>query len=181
MIARFKTSNLVILLRTALGPQKPLLWLCLGAVFAFNVLELLFPKLLQLYIDAIAGDPMQLLGVSLEIIHDLPLGILLIPIMLLAFALIRWGFSYVRTVLQTRLGQTALFDLRNRIYNTMQNLSFAYHDNSHTGTLISNVVEDVGHASRFLEFGLFPLIEAPAYIAAAMGVMFWVCLKALMK
>jgi ATP-binding cassette subfamily B protein len=89
--------------------------------------------------------------------------------------MLRWVFSYRRSVLQTRLGQGALYDIRNRIYNTMQSLSFAYHDRTHSGTLISNVVEDVNHLSRFLEFGIFPMIESPVYIAVAVGVLYWVC------
>ena len=66
MFGRLKSSNLGIFLRTTLWPHRRLLRRSLGAVLAFNILELLFPKLLQLYIDAVAGNPMRFLGLSVE-------------------------------------------------------------------------------------------------------------------
>jgi len=167
-------NNFFRLLKMGLAPRKGLFILALCSVIVFNVLELAFPKMLQVFIDAVKGNALSLFSLPLDFINDYKNGIFLIPLCLLVFAFLRWYFSYLRTVLQTRLGQKALFDLRNTIYNTMQNLSYAYHDHNHSGTLISNVVEDVGYASRFFEFGIFPLIEAPIYVLIVYVVMFTV-------
>ena len=156
-------------------PRKRLFYWALFSVIMFNLLDLAFPKLLQLFIDAVSGNSISFLGIDLTVVLDWSLGIYWIPVAILFFAILRWLFAYYRSVLQTRLGQGALYDLRNKIYNTMQSLSFAYHDRTHAGTLISNVVEDVSHVSRFFEFGVFPLIESPLYIIVAYGVLAWVC------
>ncbi|MBD3422784.1 MAG: ATP-binding cassette domain-containing protein [Chitinivibrionales bacterium] len=168
-------ENFIHLLRTGLAPRASLFVAACVAVVLFNIMELLFPKLLQLFVDAIERKPLHILGVNLEIIYELHYGIYLIPAALLLFALLRWVFTYYRMILQTGLGQGALFDLRNRIYNTMQSLSFGYHDKNHSGTLISNVVEDVSYVTRFFEFGLFPLLESPAYVGGAFVYLAVVC------
>jgi ABC-type multidrug transport system fused ATPase/permease subunit len=159
-----------------LSPQKMLFFLAFFAVILFNIMELVFPKLLQLFIDAIEGNPLVFLGLNIESLYTGNIRIVyIIPFALVLFALLRWLFYYLRTVIQTRLGQGVLYDLRKRIYHTMQSLSFTYHDTTHTGTLISNVVEDVGHVSRFFEFGIYPLIESPTYIIVVYVAMFLIC------
>ncbi len=170
-----KNNSLLHLIWTGIAPRKRLFAAALGAVILFNITDLVFPKLLQLFIDAVGGKTLSILSVELTFIHSLRNGIFLIPAAILVFALLRLGFAYCRSVMQTRIGQKALYDLRNKIFNRMQSLSFAYHDRHHAGTLISNVVEDVSHVSRFFEFGVFPLFESPAYIVAAYGVLAWVC------
>lgn len=167
-------NSLTRLIWGGIAPRRRAFAGAIAAVALFNAADLVFPKLLQLFIDAIGGEKLYLLGVELGFIEK-PWGVYVIPAAIMGFALLRLVVAYLRTVLQTRLGQGALYDLRNRIYNTMQSLSFAYHDRHHAGTLISNVVEDVAHVSRFFEFGMFPLLEAPVYIIAAWSVLAWVC------
>ncbi|MFO7820734.1 MAG: ABC transporter ATP-binding protein [Lentisphaeria bacterium] len=163
------------LLKTCIKPRRRLFGLTLLAVLAFNTVELVLPKLLQLYVDSFAGNELAIFGVSLEFAGSAMGQLLILPALLLAVAGLRWTFTYARTVLQTRLAQGALFDLRSRIFNTMQNLSFAYHDNAHSGRIIANIVEDVNYARRFFQFGLFPLLESVLYLIGALLVMAFVC------
>ncbi|MBC8453641.1 hypothetical protein H8D64_01140, partial [PVC group bacterium] len=140
------------------------MFLTLFAVIGINCLEIFFPKLIQIYIDSIAGNPLLFWNISVDFLST-PIGRgIIIPATLLILAVTRWILTYHRALYQSRLGQGALFDLRSRIFNTMQNLSFAYHDSSHSGTLISNVVEDVNYTSAFFQYGFVRIIEAGAYI-----------------
>jgi ABC-type multidrug transport system fused ATPase/permease subunit len=168
-------NGLLYLIHSGIAPRRRLFAGALVSVVLFNLLDLVFPKLLQLFVDAVEGKPLSVLGVGLDFVTRHRHGIFAIPAAILAVAVVRMVFAYLRSVQQTRLGQGALYDLRNRIYDTMQSLSFAYHDRNHAGTLIANVVEDVAHVSRFFEFGIFPLIESPLYILAAYGVFLWIC------
>lgn len=163
------------LLGICIRPRRRLFSITILAVVAFNFLELAIPKLLQLFVDSVAGNRLSIFDIGLEFLNTQAGRTLIIPAVLLIFAALRWAFTYMRTVLQTRLGQGALFDLRGRIFNTMQNLSFAYHDSAHSGTLISNVVEDVNYASMFFQFGIFPLMESTVYAAVVYGAMIWIC------
>jgi len=171
-------QHAIHLIRICLKPRRRLFLSTLGVVIFFNALDLLFPKLLQLYIDSIAGDPLTLWSLPLEFLASDRARMLLIPAALIVVAAARWAVTYFRAVYQTQLGQGALFDLRSRIFNTMQNLSFAYHDASHSGTLISNVVEDVNYANMFFQRGFMMLLESVAFITISYVVMFAICPRA---
>ncbi|MFH0910050.1 MAG: ABC transporter ATP-binding protein [Planctomycetota bacterium] len=164
-----------ILFRECLAPRMGLFWRTLLVVVAFNLVDVAFPKILQLYVDSIAGNPVKFWSWALPRL-DTPFGRQYIfPAMLLVAAVLRWLLTYGRSFLQTRLGQGALYDLRNRIYETMQNLSFAYHDRVHSGTFISNIIEDVAHASNFLESGALPFLENLSYVIFVYVILFIVC------
>lgn len=168
-------SDAARILGFCMRPRHKLLAGTLLIVTAFNAIEFVFPKLLQLYVDSVAGNPLRFGPVDLSGLGSRRGRLLVMPLALLAFAVVRWLITYARKVLETRLAQGALFDLRSRIFNTMQSLSFAYHDRAHTGTLISNVVEDVRHATQFFQMGLFPLVESAAYLLIAIVVLIVVC------
>ncbi len=166
------------LLHLCMRPRRRMLVITTGAVVVFNILELLAPKILQLYVDSVAGNPLRLWTLPLEGFITHRGRFVLLPAALLALAGARWIATFFRSVYQTRLGQGALFDLRSRIFNTMQSLSFAYHDAAHSGTLISNVVEDVNYANMFLQRGLMLLLESAAFITISYIYMATVCPKA---
>ncbi|MBT3191859.1 MAG: ABC transporter ATP-binding protein [Verrucomicrobia bacterium] len=171
-------QHAISVLRLCLRPRRRLFVSTVATVVVFNALELAFPKLLQLYIDSIEGNPLLLFRVPLAFLSGDRGRLVLIPAALLSIAAARWGATYARSVLQTRLGQGALFDLRSRIFNTMQNLSFAYHDASHSGTLISNVVEDVNYANMFFQRGLMLLLESLTYVLISYIILFVTCPRA---
>lgn len=165
----------VKLLALCMQPRRRLLLATAFAVLCFNLLEVATPKILQLYVDSIAGNPLAAWGFRLDHLLSRHGHLILLPMALLVFAAARWLATYIRSVYQTRLGQGALFDLRSRIFNTMQNLSFAYHDASHSGTLISNVTEDVNYANMFLQRGIMLLLESVVYTAISFVFMITVC------
>lgn len=49
------------------------------------------------------------------------------------------------------------YDLRNRLYDHIQHLSFSYHDHAQTGQLISRCIEDVRAVERFTGLGIVEL------------------------
>ena len=51
------------------------------------------------------------------------------------------------------------YDLRNRLYNHIQHLSFSYHDHAQTGQLISRTIEDVRSVERFAGSSMVELIQ----------------------
>ncbi len=166
------------LLRLTMRPRRKLLLATIGTVTLLNILELTTPKILQLYIDAFAGEPLQIGSVALPAWFSAGRAMALLPLALLVFAGARWLSAYYRAFFESRLGQGALFDLRCRIFNTMQHLSFAYHDAAHSGTLISNVVEDVNYSSMFMQRGLMLIMESTAFVLVSYIFMFFVCWQA---
>lgn len=53
-----------------------------------------------------------------------------------------------------RLSHHIAYDVRNQVYDRVQNLSFSYHDRARTGTLITRAISDVDEIQRYFAFGL---------------------------
>lgn len=53
-----------------------------------------------------------------------------------------------------RLSHYIAYDVRNQVYDRVQNLSFSYHDRARTGTLITRAISDVDEIQRYFAFGL---------------------------
>ncbi|MHB8104316.1 MAG: ABC transporter ATP-binding protein [Dehalococcoidales bacterium] len=91
---------------------------------------------------------------------DLALGagqttLLIITASGIAVAGILRGFlNYGQTYLAEALSQHVAYDLRNMMYNRLQKLSYAFHDRSQTGQLMSRATSDVEGVRMFVGFAL---------------------------
>ena len=86
-------------------------------------------------------------------------------LMVLAFSLLgaslcRGMFDFARTYTTDSLSQKVSYVLRNRFYDKLQHMSFAYHDKEHTGDLMSKATADVEAVRRYVNMGLIRSIEA---------------------
>ncbi|MDQ1395311.1 MAG: ATP-binding cassette, subfamily bacterial, partial [Acidimicrobiaceae bacterium] len=73
-------------------------------------------------------------------------------ILLVAAGLIGFGSAYVRRFLGGRVALDVQYDLRNAIYERLQRLDFARHDEMQTGQLVSRASSDVGLLQGLLSF-----------------------------
>jgi ATP-binding cassette subfamily B protein len=108
--------------------------------------RLIVPRLTQRAIDAgILGKDSNVLLLSTGLI------------LLMAFAggVIRFAERYSMEYMCQRV----IYDIRNRLYDHLQQLSFSFYDDAHTGQLMSRVTADVETLRRFLARGLIGLIE----------------------
>jgi len=64
------------------------------------------------------------------------------------------------------------FDLRNRLYDHIQHLSFSYHDHTQTGQLISRCIEDVRSIQQFTGSGLVDLIRVSLLLIGVVVILF---------
>ncbi|HLA17949.1 MAG TPA: ABC transporter ATP-binding protein [Dehalococcoidia bacterium] len=69
-------------------------------------------------------------------------------------ALMRGAFSYLQTYLGEWISQRVAYDLRNRIYDRLQRLSYAYHDRQQTGQLMSRATQDVEAVRWYIHMGV---------------------------
>jgi ATP-binding cassette subfamily B protein len=63
------------------------------------------------------------------------------------------------------------YDIRNRFYDKLQHLSFAYHDKEHTGDLMSKATADVEAIRRFVNMGLVRALEVVVRIIALVAIL----------
>lgn len=63
------------------------------------------------------------------------------------------------------------YDLRNQVYDKVQNQSFTYHDNSQTGTLITRAISDVAEMQRYYAYGLIDGLNTAFIVGGIAGIM----------
>ncbi|MCQ3936762.1 MAG: ABC transporter ATP-binding protein [Chloroflexi bacterium] len=118
---------------------KPYTWqvtATLAMLLTLTGLNLFVPRIIQDVIDngLLRGDASHLIRSALLL---LGLG--------LASALLGMGNRYGSEWVAAHVG----YDLRNRMYDHIQYLPFAYHDHAQSGQLISRCIEDVRAIERF--------------------------------
>jgi len=90
---------------------------------------------------------------------------------ILGVSLIRGIFDFARTYTVDSLSQMVSYDFRNRIYDKLQHLSFAYHDKEHTGNLMSKATADVEAVRRFVNMGLVRSTEVMIRVVAITAIL----------
>ncbi|HLB28491.1 MAG TPA: ABC transporter transmembrane domain-containing protein, partial [Dehalococcoidales bacterium] len=68
--------------------------------------------------------------------------------------LLRSILSYGQSYLSEYLSQRVAYDIRKQFYNRLQSLSYAFHDKSQTGQLMSRATSDVEGVRQFVGFAL---------------------------
>jgi ATP-binding cassette subfamily B protein len=151
-----------------------------------SVLNLVMPALLGWVVDValtplsertaeIVSLPRWLPGASWVEVWALSVGreiIFWAAIVLLAIGLVRVVFAFLLTYYGAWLGTTAAYDLRNEYFQHIQHLSFAFHDRSQTGDLMSRAITDIQKVRQFLGEGLLESINIPVLFALVAWAMF---------
>ncbi len=91
---------------------------------------------------------------------------------LLGLGLVRAMFSFGQRYLSAWLAHRVAYDLRNRLYDHIQNLSFAFHDHTHTGELMSRCTSDVSDVEGFTSVGVAEFVNIVILLIAAMAILF---------
>ena len=90
---------------------------------------------------------------------------------ILAASLGRGIFDFARTYTTDSLSQKVSYVLRNRFYNKLQHMSFAYHDREHTGDLMSKATADVEAIRRYVNMGMVRSLEAVVRAVALLAIL----------
>lgn len=122
-------------------------WLLLTIVCLITVagLELLGPQLIRLIVD----DALR--GGNYGMLPWYAMGIV-------GLAIVTGVFRFGQQYFTEYTAQKTIFDIRNRLFDHIQRLSFSYHDEAETGQLISRATSDVQALSRFLGHGITHLV-----------------------
>ena len=78
----------------------------------------------------------------------------------LAVSALRGLFAYWQGYLSQALSVVVAYDLRKRVYDHLQRLSFSYHDESETGQLMSRLTADIEGVRNALPLGFLRAIVA---------------------
>ncbi|MGN6813307.1 MAG: ABC transporter ATP-binding protein [Thermomicrobiales bacterium] len=81
-------------------------------------------------------------------------------LLIVALTALQGVFTFMRSYLIQYLAEQVAYDLRNELYDQLQNLSFAFYDRAQTGQLMSRVTDDVNNIRGMLMMSLRALVLA---------------------
>jgi ATP-binding cassette subfamily B protein len=124
----------------------------------------------------------QLFGEAIDLLVEVDKGavvgkvietdtLLYLALAILGTSILRGLLDFARTYCTDSLSQKVSYDIRNRFYDKLQHLSFAYHDKEHTGDLMSKATADVEAIRRFVNMGLVRALEVVVRIIALVAIL----------
>jgi subfamily B ATP-binding cassette protein MsbA len=158
-------------------PYRTWLLVILAAMLVETIAGLAAPWPLKIVIDSAVGhDPAPawlraVVGSSLAGDGRALAAISAIGIVLIAIA---GGLaSYVDNYYTESVGQHVANDLRMRVYDHLECLSFTYYDTHQTGALISTITDDVAIVQGFVSESTLSILIDLMTILGMLGLMFW--------
>lgn len=86
--------------------------------------------------------------------YSVETGLLILVMALVVVSLLRGASAFGQTFFGESVSQRVAYRLRNEFYDHLQRLSFAFHDQQHTGNLMSKATADVEAIRMFVQAGL---------------------------
>jgi len=148
-----------------LGPYKRRTALAFLCVMASGGALLDMPQLIRWAIDYGLGPERR--GDELVATGEKEL-LVIAAAAIMAAALLRGLFAFGQTYLGEWISQKVAYDIRNRIYDRLQRLSYAYHDRQQTGQLMSRATQDVEAVRMFVAMGVLRGFYVVALLTAVL-------------
>ena len=148
-------------LRSALTKLAPLMqgegrtiWMAFGAILVSSAATLLSPIIISHTIDA-------------YIVTKNWSGVLLFAGILLLVSLVGLYASYLQTITMGGVGRRVLYNLRNALFNKLQELPVAFFNQNKAGDLISRINSDTDKLNQFFAQALMQFLGNAVLIAGA--------------
>lgn len=120
-------------------PYRRQIWLSVGAVVVFTLLQLTIPLIIRHAIDngmAPGADGSVLLWAILVF------GLVIV---------VNYGASYIQEMVVGRAAENVLFDMRRAMFAQLQRVSLSFMDKTEVGRMMSRLTGDVNSMQEFLE------------------------------
>jgi ATP-binding cassette subfamily B multidrug efflux pump len=148
--AEFREPSLPHPIQRVLGSLRAYRWTAIGALLSTLLLTAAYavtPQLFRWGIDqGIAQKNLQVVLYSAG--------------WMVMAAIARGLFNFGQSFWAEAASQGVAYDLRNKIFSKIQNLSFSYHDQSQTSQLLTRVTSDIEQIRTFLSTSLMQVISA---------------------
>ncbi len=146
-------------IRVLLRPYYLQIGLSIVFLMSLTAIDMIFPEIIRQVVDVGLGAKQS--GFMLMAAGVL-LGLGLLK------AVIGFGNRYTAEWLAHKIA----YDLRNRLYDHIQHLSFSYHDHTQSGQLISRCIEDVRSLQNFTGSGIIELTRVLVLILGISIILF---------
>jgi ABC-type multidrug transport system fused ATPase/permease subunit len=164
------------LVRQLARPYRGWLAVILGAMGLEALTGLASPWPLKIVIDDAIGDralPDWAAGLVAPLGSNATTVAVAAGIVIVAIAGIGAVASYVDNYYTESVGQSVANDLRLRIFQHLESLSFTYYDTHQTGTLLSTMTDDVSTVQDFISSSALTILVDVMTIGGMLVLMFW--------
>jgi ATP-binding cassette subfamily B protein len=165
-----------------LKPYGKWAFLAFMALVFSNVLVIIIPTILRDVIDIGIIGEMPLAGASPSVFTDgleavgmtygKPDYMLIAGFLIVGLGVLRGITGFAFRYFGEKLSHFIAYDIRNEVYNKVQNQSFTYHDESQTGTIITRAISDVDEIQRYFAFGLMDGLNTAMLVLGVAMIMF---------
>ena len=93
-------------------------------------------------------------------------------VLLVGLAIVRGLFGFTQSYWSEKVSQSFAFDLRNNLFEKIQTLSFAYHDRTQAGQLMTRLTSDVEQVRSFVASALLQFISALMLLIGSLYALF---------
>jgi ABC-type multidrug transport system fused ATPase/permease subunit len=145
-------------------PYRRLLLLIFAAMIVETLAGLAGPWPLKVIIDSVAGPARR---------SDWPALAALAAAAVILIALVHGVASYLDSYYTESVGQRVANDLRMRVYDHLECLSFSYYDTHQTGDLLSTITDDVAAIQDFISTSTLSIVVDAMTIVGMLALMFW--------
>jgi len=160
-MAKGTTTRLIVDLAR---PYRMSLLVILAAMVVETITGLATPWPLKIVIDYVAGSQRAANWSALAA---------LAAVAVVAIAAVDGVASYVDSYYTESVGQRVANDLRMRVYDHLECLSFSYYDTHQTGALLSTITDDVSTVQDFVSASTLSIVIDAMTIVGMLGLMFW--------
>jgi len=129
------------------------------AVLASTAADLVTPQILRRVIDQ---------GIGASDTRTIVTGAVAMVVVAIFGALANFLQGYA----SAKASHGSAYEMRGRIFDKLQTLSFSYHDNAQTGQLITRVTSDVDQVRDFVGGGLVHAVSAVLMLVGAIALLF---------
>jgi len=160
-MAKGTTTSLIVDLAR---PYRISLLVILAAMVVETITGLASPWPLKIVIDDVAGPQRA---------ADWSVLVALAAVAVVTIAAVEGVASYVDSYYTESVGQRVANDLRMRVYDHLECLSFSYYDTHQTGALLSTITDDVATVQDFVSASTLSIVIDAMTIVGMLGLMFW--------
>ena len=115
-----------------------------------------------LFLPHLFGQAIDQIKVMLEGGNIALQSLLVIVGVIIGLSILRGGLSYFQNYFGEAISQYVSYDLRNKLYDHVQHLSFGFHDRNHTGQVMSRAITDVENIRMFVNMGI---VRTPYFLS----------------
>ncbi|UCC69297.1 MAG: hypothetical protein JSV79_05115, partial [Armatimonadota bacterium] len=177
-------------LRRLLRPQRRRVCLLLAVILAATIVDVaVWPSSFWALFNVLAPKPIVLEGWYAEsdflqraanwlnAVFQGPTGVRLRALfavsgLVVAAAVLRALFSYLRAYLGQYIGGRVLIDMRLELFERLQRLSLAFYESQRVGDLMSRLTADVGLVQQLVTADMTSYVTAPVVMVIGIAVMF---------